>query len=145
MDALLDETFHYGSEANMQALSMDEGADAAIQSMSLITTGSAGGVDVAFGFPNEYNCFGRIFDEPRSLRLQCTKNPRRQLNCKCDEASVNSRAVRCDCKPLIGDARDYKTAPPRMPLLRKFVNKSTIFPTKIESPRGRPGAKHILD
>lgn len=102
-------------------------------------------VDVAFGFPSQYNCFGRIFDEPRSMRLKCTKQSRRQLNCRCDEAAANSRAVRCECDPLIGDAESYEEEPPHMELVRKFVNMSTLYPTKIESGPGRPGGKHLLN
>lgn len=54
-------------------------------------------VDYGFGFLSGYYCTGRVFDEPRRMRLKCTKSPPRKLNCKCD-ANGNTPLIRCDCE-----------------------------------------------
>ena len=128
---------------------------------------SSSSVQVGLGFPSEYFCSGRIFDEPRryeftkkthfkytyityllyydSLRLKCTKNSRRLMNCECADPPANSRLVRCDCNPLLGNADSYEEAPPNLYLVHKNVNESMGFPTDIESPPGRPDGKHSLN
>ena len=57
----------------------------------------------AFGFLSDYYCAGRIYDEPRRMRLSCTKNPVRKMNCKCKEPNRNSRQVPCRCEPAMGN------------------------------------------
>ena len=57
----------------------------------------------AFGFNSDYNCKGRISDEPKKMRLTCTKNPNRKMNCKCDDQALEgngfSLEVKCRCGP----------------------------------------------
>ena len=138
---------------------------------ALISESSSSSVQVGMGFPSQYYCSGRVFDEPRryenvertrfihffkilnvsifihtySLRLKCTKNSRRLMNCECADPPANSRLVRCDCDPLLGNADNYEVKTPNLYLLRKNVNESTGFPTDIESPPGRPDGKHSLN
>ena len=52
-----------------------------------------------FGFNSDYYCDGRISDSPRKMRLTCTKNPQRKMNCQCDDQSGNSLQVKCRCGP----------------------------------------------
>jgi hypothetical protein len=52
-----------------------------------------------FGFNSDYYCSGRIMDEPRKMRLTCTKNPNRKMNCQCDDQQGNSLEVKCRCGP----------------------------------------------
>jgi hypothetical protein len=87
----------------------------------------AGASVVGFGFPSNYVCSGRVFDEPRRMRLKCTKNIARQMNCHCDGDS-NTRLVQCSCDPTIGN-RIGQT-----PLVNKFVGNQTLFPSNIELP-----------
>lgn len=49
-----------------------------------------------FGFLSDYYCTGRVYDEPRRVRLKCTKNPPRKFNCACD-GRANSQMVSCSC------------------------------------------------
>ena len=76
-----------------------------------------------FGFPSNYNCFARIFDEPRRLRLQCTKNPNRLLNCKCHRRP-KSLQLTCSCGKLRGNG--YVP----VELQKKWVNDKAVFPTE---------------
>ena len=57
----------------------------------------------AFGFFSDYYCIGRLYDEPRRMRLSCTKNPVRKMNCKCSEPRRNSRQVPCRCEPAMAN------------------------------------------
>jgi hypothetical protein len=52
-----------------------------------------------FGFDSDYYCSGRITDEPRKMRLSCTKNPQRKMNCQCADQSGNSLTTNCRCTP----------------------------------------------
>ena len=52
-----------------------------------------------FGFNSDYYCAGRIMDEPRKMRLTCTKNPNRKMNCQCNDQQGNSLEVKCRCGP----------------------------------------------
>ena len=52
-----------------------------------------------FGYDSDYYCSGRISDEPRKMRLSCTKNPQRKMNCQCDDQTGNSLLVKCRCGP----------------------------------------------
>lgn len=54
-------------------------------------------VGVTYGIPSDYYCTGRVFDEPRRVRLRCRKDPPRVLNCKCQKLNHNSRQVPCFC------------------------------------------------
>eukprot|EP00753_Platysulcus_tardus_P012131 PLAT334.1.p1 GENE.PLAT334.1~~PLAT334.1.p1 ORF type:complete len:135 (-),score=26.58 PLAT334.1:68-448(-) len=51
----------------------------------------------SFGLPSFYRCYGRVFDEPRRMRMTCEKQPRRRMNCGCDERVYNSQMIRCSC------------------------------------------------
>jgi len=65
----------------------------ALTMASTSSTSSGTTTSVGLGFPSQYFCSGRIFDEPRSLRLKCTKNSRRLMNCQCTDPPANSRLV----------------------------------------------------
>ena len=52
------------------------------------------------------DCFSRRFDEPRKIRLQCTRQVRRQMNCECTPFAVVSQQLTCDCSaPEVGTYR----------------------------------------
>lgn len=68
-----------------------------------------------FGFNSDYYCSGRISDEPRSMRLSCTKNPPRTMNCMCDHENANTLLVPCRCEPAISSTKK------RINLVDKFV------------------------
>ena len=76
-----------------------------------------------FGFPSNYNCFARIFDEPRRMRLQCTKNSDRLLNCKCHRRPT-SLQLTCSC----GKLRANEYVP--VELQKKYVKDNALFPTQ---------------
>ena len=63
-----------------------------------------------FGLPAGYSCYGRVFDEPRRIRLQCTKNPDRMLNCACHRSRI-STLITCSCSKLHDDAGAPGTSP----------------------------------
>lgn len=50
------------------------------------------------GFLSQYYCTGRVFDEPRRVRLSCSRNPPRKMNCNC-AGSPDSQQVLCQCTP----------------------------------------------
>ena len=52
-----------------------------------------------FGFLSDYYCTARIFDEPRRMRLSCTKNPPRVMNCFCSDKNENQIKIPCRCGP----------------------------------------------
>ena len=67
------------------------------------------------------------------IRLKCTKQPPRLLNCG-RKGSGNSRLVRCSCDPVKGNRRvTAKGESYAVPLVNKWVNNNTMFPTTIES------------
>ena len=76
-----------------------------------------------FGFPSNYNCFARIFDEPRRMRLQCTKNSDRLLNCKCHRRP-GSEQLTCSCRKL------HKNGSVPVELESKYVDNNAVFPTE---------------
>lgn len=69
-----------------------------------------------FGFNSDYFCSGRISDEPRKLRLSCTKNPPRTMNCMCDKENSNTLLVPCRCEPALTSSRK------KINLIDKFVS-----------------------
>eukprot|EP00750_Incisomonas_marina_P017340 INCI20251.1.p1 GENE.INCI20251.1~~INCI20251.1.p1 ORF type:complete len:157 (-),score=18.98 INCI20251.1:1141-1611(-) len=77
-----------------------------------------------FGLPPDYNCFARVFDQPRKIRLQCTKQQRRQMNCECTPFAVVSRQLTCDCSAP--EANGHAEAE----ILRQFTDYRSVFPTK---------------
>ena len=68
-----------------------------------------------FGFDSDYYCSGRISDEPRKMRLSCTKNPQRLMNCQCDDQTGNSLTVGCRCTPT------FSSTSKKLNLEDKFV------------------------
>ena len=76
-----------------------------------------------FGFPSNYNCFARMFDEPRRMRLQCTKNSDRLLNCKCHRRP-GSEQLTCSCRKL------HKNGSVPVELESKYVDNNAVFPTE---------------
>ena len=51
------------------------------------------------GFLSDYYCTARVFDEPRRMRLSCTKNPKRIMNCFCADSKENEIKIPCRCEP----------------------------------------------
>ena len=68
-----------------------------------------------FGFNSDYYCSGRISDEPRRMRLSCTKNPPRTMNCMCDHENANTLLVPCRCEPALTSTKK------KINLIDKFV------------------------
>ena len=68
-----------------------------------------------FGFNSDYYCSGRISDEPRKMRLSCTKNPPRTMNCMCDHENANTLLVPCRCEPALTSTKK------KINLVDKFV------------------------
>lgn len=52
-----------------------------------------------FGFLSDYYCTAKVFDEPRRMRMSCTKNPKRVMNCFCADEKENQLNVPCRCEP----------------------------------------------
>lgn len=76
----------------MDMRSAAERGSGALQGDSNMPFSTAG-----FGLLSNYYCTGRVYDEPRRVRLKCTKNPPRKYNCACD-GRANSQMVSCSCK-----------------------------------------------
>ena len=68
-----------------------------------------------FGFNSDYYCSARISDEPRAMRLSCTKNPPRTMNCMCDHENANTLLVPCRCEPALTSTKK------KINLVDKFV------------------------
>ena len=68
-----------------------------------------------FGFDSDYYCTGRIYDEPRRMRLSCSRNPPREMNCFCDKERRNTLTVPCRCEPAITSSKK------KINLIDKFI------------------------
>ena len=67
------------------------------------------------GFLSDYYCTAKIFDEPRRMRLSCTKNPKRIMNCFCEDKKENEVKIPCRCEPAVSSKSKH------INLVNKFV------------------------